>query len=401
MNSQVPESSIHIESESDKPESKDKISIGSTKEGRHGFWEILPSITTFLGTVVLSGVSLWMSHSVQQIELQRQERESQREAQFKQAQVEQQKAQVRVEELKALTALAPLITSRDEAQRQMGLNILYAIKTSATSTRSNLPPQEQSTRPRATSIRHSGRTPINGQGRQQPRSHSFSTLEAYAEIALSNETPMELRESAAKQITTVYKSPSASAAERAIARRQLTRIQDSPSPAQVRAIAAEGLGLITRLEGTQRKAFRDSNGAMVIGSGHALTEKELATGRIVISGLEVDYTAGLTDKQARDLLSQDLEPIRRAVDELVEVPINNNQRDALVSFAFNEGVDALRNSDLLKLLNQGNYTAVPAELMKWTKREGVEFTGLRIRRMQEIELWNKPPQAGSQRHHLN
>jgi lysozyme len=131
---------------------------------------------------------------------------------------------------------------------------------------------------------------------------------------------------------------------------------------------------------------------MVIGSGHVLSEKELASGRIVIDGKEVDYTVGLTSKQARDLLDQDLEPIRSAVDELVSVPINKNQRDALVSFAFNVGLGALKESSLLKALNEGNYAAVPAEFMKWTSREGgMELPGMLRRRKEEVELWNKPP----------
>ena len=394
MNSQEPEKPRPADSEIDHNSSEDKATmdpIRTSQDTKKGFWEILPAVTTFLGTVVLSGVSLWMSHSVQQLEIQRQERESQREALFKQAQVEQQKAQIRVEELKALTALAPLITSRDAAQRQMGLNILRAVRTSSASDSVNPLPQDKSTKPEMTSSELSREDGFQRQRSQAPRSRKSSTIEAYAEIALSNTTPIELRENAARQIAAVYKSPSAGVAERAVARRELTRIKNSSSPRQIRTIAAEGLSLVAKWEGTRLKAYQDPMGVMVIGSGHTLSEKELASGKLVIDGKEVDYTVGLTSKQARDLLDQDLEPIRRAVDELVNVPINKNQRDALVSFAFNVGLGTLKESALLKALNDGNYTAVPAEFMKWTRAGGMELPGMLQRRKEEVELWNKPP----------
>jgi len=263
MNSQEPEKPRPADSEIHHSSSEDKATVDqirTSQDAKKGFWEILPAVTTFLGTVVLSGVSLWMSHSVQQLEIQRQERESQREALFKQAQVEQQKAQIRVEELKALTALAPLITSRDAAQRQMGLNILRAVRTSSASDSVNALPKAKSTKQEITSSDLSREDRFQRQRSQVSRSRKPSTIEAYAEIALSNTTPIELRENAARQIAAVYKSPSAGVAERAVARRELTRIKNSSSPRQIRTIAAEGLSLVAKFEGTQLKAYRDPMG---------------------------------------------------------------------------------------------------------------------------------------------
>ena len=208
MNSQEPEKPRPADSEIDHSSSEDKATldqIRTSQDAKKGFWEILPAVTTFLGTVVLSGVSLWMSHSVQQLEIQRQERESQREALFKQAQVEQQKAQIRVEELKALTALAPLITSRDAAQRQMGLNILRAVRTSSASDSVNPLPKDKSTKPEITSRELSREDRFQRQRSQVPRSRKPSTIEAYAEIALSNTTLIELRENAARQIAPAFR----------------------------------------------------------------------------------------------------------------------------------------------------------------------------------------------------
>ena len=58
------------------------------------------------------------------------------------------------------------------------------------------------------------------------------------------------------------------------------------------------------------------------------------------------------------------------------------------------GEGALGKSTLLRKLNRGEYAAVPAELMKWTRGGGKELPGLVRRRRAEAKLWrdldNKP-----------
>jgi hypothetical protein len=87
------------------------------------------------------------------------------------------------------------------------------------------------------------------------------------------------------------------------------------------------------------------------------------------------------------ILASDLVKFEDGVDNLVKVPLKQNQFDALVSFAFNVGLGALGKSTLLKKLNAGQYDAVPAELMKWTKAGGKELPGLVRRRRAEAALW--------------
>jgi lysozyme len=76
------------------------------------------------------------------------------------------------------------------------------------------------------------------------------------------------------------------------------------------------------------------------------------------------------------------------VNESVTVPLNQNQFDALVSFSFNVGDNAFRGSTLLKLLNQGQYDQVPAQLRRWVRDNGHVVQGLINRREKEIVLWN-------------
>lgn len=89
------------------------------------------------------------------------------------------------------------------------------------------------------------------------------------------------------------------------------------------------------------------------------------------------------------------------VNELVTVPVNQNQFDALVSLTFNIGRgDAdpetpevgLEGSTLLKYLNQGKFQLAAAEFLKWNKSGGVIRGGLVRRRKAERDLFLTPVQ---------
>jgi lysozyme len=129
--------------------------------------------------------------------------------------------------------------------------------------------------------------------------------------------------------------------------------------------------------------YHDSAGLPTIGVGHLLTKEELATGKLRI---EVDWHQGITEAQAEDLLRQDLAAAEEAVSE-VTVPLTQQQYDTLVSFAFNVGGQAFRASTLLRLLNAGQYQAVPAQLRRWIHSAGRVDPVLVRRREDEVRQW--------------
>ena len=153
-------------------------------------------------------------------------------------------------------------------------------------------------------------------------------------------------------------------------------------------MSTHGLELLEQWEGFKPNVYKDSAGLPTIGVGHLLTKSELSSGKIVINGLPVQYSNGLTNQQVLDLLSQDVKPAEQAVNNGVKVLLNQNQFDALVSFTFNVGVGAFTASTLLKVLNQQQYTQVPTQLLRWTRAGGQVVQGLVNRRQNEINLWN-------------
>ncbi|WP_019104081.1 lysozyme [Chromobacterium haemolyticum] len=137
--------------------------------------------------------------------------------------------------------------------------------------------------------------------------------------------------------------------------------------------SAKGIALIQKSEGLRLKAYQDSVGVWTIGYGH--------TGPDVTSALVI------THDQADALLARDLEKFEAGIMRLVKVQFNQNQFDALVSFAYNLGLGALQGSTLLRLLNAGDYAGAAAQLPRWNKAGGKELPGLTRRRAAEQALF--------------
>ena len=80
------------------------------------------------------------------------------------------------------------------------------------------------------------------------------------------------------------------------------------------------------------------------------------------------------------------------ISRLVTAPINQNQFDALISFASNVGISSLESSDLLQRLNQleNPHDVAVSELHKWNKEGNKVFQGLSRRRSAELDLFCHP-----------
>jgi len=140
----------------------------------------------------------------------------------------------------------------------------------------------------------------------------------------------------------------------------------------MRQINAEGLALLRQWEGCKLAAYRCPAGVWTIGFGHTATAHEGMT---------------ITEAEAERLLRQDLALFEAEVERAVDVALTDAQFAALVSWAYNVGVSAMRRSSLIKRLNQGEYDAVPLELAKWNKVKGKVVRGLSNRRAAEAGLW--------------
>ena len=137
----------------------------------------------------------------------------------------------------------------------------------------------------------------------------------------------------------------------------------------------KGIALIKAHEGLRLNAYLCPAKVWTIGYGHTSAAGE----PVVREGMRI------TRAEANSILLRDLGKFEERVNRLVKVPLTQGQFDALVSFDFNTG--KLHSSSLLKKLNAGEHSRVPAQLMRWTKGGGKELAGLVRRRRDEAELW--------------
>ena len=139
-----------------------------------------------------------------------------------------------------------------------------------------------------------------------------------------------------------------------------------------RHIDSVGRDTIKRFESCRLNAYEDAGGVWTIGYGST---------RGVKPGMTI------TQDEAERRFADDLAPAEAAVIHLVKVPLTDGQFAALVRFVFNVGAGTLRTSTLLRLLNGGNYAAVPTELRRFRFAHGKPLKGLALRRAAEVGLW--------------
>jgi len=117
-------------------------------------------------------------------------------------------------------------------------------------------------------------------------------------------------------------------------------------------ISESGLDFIKAYEGFRPVETVLASGQKTIGYGHSYVRGEPAL---------------LTQNKAEDILKSDLEPIEKIINHIVFAPMSQNQFDALVSLAFNIGIDEFADSTILHYMNNGQPLAAAAGFDEWRK----------------------------------
>jgi len=117
-------------------------------------------------------------------------------------------------------------------------------------------------------------------------------------------------------------------------------------------ISQEGLSLIKKFEGCKLESYKCAAGVWTIGFGSTSGVEE---------GMEI------SQERADMLLLEDVKVFEEAVNNLVEVDLEQNQFDALVAWCFNIGPTNAKSSSAIRLLNESKYDEVPASMRLWNK----------------------------------
>ena len=125
-------------------------------------------------------------------------------------------------------------------------------------------------------------------------------------------------------------------------------------------VSRASVDLIKRFEGYRQKAAKLPDGRWTVGYGHTLTARE---------------GASVSEKDAEALLLYDLISVAHSVNENTYAPLNQNQFDALVCFAFNIGIENFVRSGVLRRINEGSLLQAACAMEMWRK---ADFEGERI-----------------------
>ena len=128
-----------------------------------------------------------------------------------------------------------------------------------------------------------------------------------------------------------------------------------------------------------------------IGWGHAIYNAygEQLKGKELKKEAYSLYPNGITIQEAEILLQDDVREFTTGVLKLLKIPLSNNKVCALISLAFNIGINNFKDSTLLKYINSNQLNLVPDQFKLWRKSNGKVLQGLVNRRSAEVELWNR------------
>lgn len=136
----------------------------------------------------------------------------------------------------------------------------------------------------------------------------------------------------------------------------------------------KGLKALHEREGLRLKPYLDTKGVPTIAMGNTY----------YLDGRKVTMKdKPLTLKQAGDLSTITANKFAYEVDKLVKSNVNQNQFNALVSLAYNIGINGFKNSTVLRLVNADpNIASIKKAFMMWTKDK--ELIG---RRQSEVKQY--------------
>jgi lysozyme len=138
-------------------------------------------------------------------------------------------------------------------------------------------------------------------------------------------------------------------------------------------MSLKGIDFLIAREGFRNAAYKDSKGLWTIGVGHLIQPNE-----------NYLLTKTLTNNEVLQLLKKDITKYEKAVNDSILFPLSQNKFDALVSLAFNIGVEAFKTSTLSKRINSKlSPEEISSAFLMWNKPASVIG-----RRNLELNLYN-------------
>jgi lysozyme len=161
----------------------------------------------------------------------------------------------------------------------------------------------------------------------------------------------------------------------------------------MRTYSPELVDFVTGWEKCVLTCYKDGGGVWTVGWGSTGSD---------VNKIAASDNPTVTATWANDRLHSDLNKFSDGVNRLVKVALDQNQFDALVSFAYNVGLDedadtkaeGLGDSTLLALVNTTQLSLVALQFPLWCHVNGHKSRGLERRRIAEMAMWRYGDYSG-------
>ena len=144
----------------------------------------------------------------------------------------------------------------------------------------------------------------------------------------------------------------------------------------IKKTSKSGLEFICKWEGIVLRPYLDVASLWTIGVGHLIKNTDSFSSitnqqvKELLQSKDKNHpysTYKISREEALQLLESDVANVENSLVQNINVPLTQNQFDALVSFGFNCGSGVFKTSGACKALNEGNYDEVPTKLLDWSK----------------------------------
>ncbi len=146
----------------------------------------------------------------------------------------------------------------------------------------------------------------------------------------------------------------------------------------MRPVPAAALDLIRTFEGCRLAPYHDCVGFPTIGYGRLLAREK---------GADLSRWPVIDPATANTYLAEDAQTAARSVAKFITVPLTDGQYAALIDFVFNLGAGQLQLSTLRAVINRGEVSEAPRQILRWCYAGAVKLPGLVRRRQAETAIW--------------
>lgn len=143
-------------------------------------------------------------------------------------------------------------------------------------------------------------------------------------------------------------------------------------------LSTNGFNLLAELEGVVLNPYKDSVGIPTIGIGSTYYE----------DGTKVTMKdKAITKERAIQLAKNVVKSFEARVNEVILLPMTQNQFDSMVLLCYNIGESGFARSSVVRNFNAGNLQKAADSFLLWNKAGGKVSKGLTNRRQKERNLF--------------